>query len=293
MYPCNATDDTSHVNQYEDEIAQLKRRLQEESTKNSVLSNEVCILKQDLSQANDKIDTLEKAMSFVRSSFDTLITELNNLKKQCAMDERVRKLDENTNILNLETANMKNKIDENNMKLAQCDERLHSLNSTLSEVDLRQQVLENTNMGGRVIWKIDHLKYRIKQSTLGKISSLHSAPCFTKRFGYKFCTYLYLNGDGIGKGTHISLFIVIMKSEYDALLEWPFRQKVTFNLLNHANKNDSIKESIIPDAYSPSFKRPNKEMNLAAGFPLFVSKERLENFIIDDSIFIETAVGEG
>jgi hypothetical protein len=37
---------------------------------------------------------------------------------------------------------------------------------------------------------------------------------------------LYLNGDGVGKGTHISLFFVIMKGEYDLLLSWPFKHKV-------------------------------------------------------------------
>jgi len=30
----------------------------------------------------------------------------------------------------------------------------------------------------------------------------------------------------LGKGSHMSLFFVVMKGEYDALLPWPFRQKV-------------------------------------------------------------------
>ena len=49
------------------------------------------------------------------------------------------------------------------------------------------------------------------------------------------CARIYLNGDGMGKGTHISLFFVIMRGEYDALLRWPFRQKVTFMLLDQEN----------------------------------------------------------
>lgn len=293
---CHATNNnTSQHQEHEDEICHLKRCLHDESTKNSILANEVCNLKRELGQANEKIGSLEKDMSVVRSTFEALVVELNNLKKQhqqCPLEERVTKLEEKTDHLNLETNNTKNQMEENNTALVRCDERLQNLNSNLSEVDLRQQILENTTMGGRFIWKIDHLKYRLKQSALGNISALHSAPCYTKRFGYKFCTRLYLNGDGIGKDTHISLFIVIMKSEYDALLEWPFRQKVTFNLLNHANQNDSVKESFVPDIKSPSFKRPNKEMNLAAGCPMFVSRERLENYIVDDSIFIETSVGD-
>jgi len=30
----------------------------------------------------------------------------------------------------------------------------------------------------------------------------------------------------MGKGTHVSLFFVVMRGAYDALLKWPFRQKV-------------------------------------------------------------------
>lgn len=40
------------------------------------------------------------------------------------------------------------------------------------------------------------------------------------------CLRLYLNGDGSGRGTHLSLFFVVMKGKYDALLKWPFSQKV-------------------------------------------------------------------
>ena len=42
------------------------------------------------------------------------------------------------------------------------------------------------------------------------------------------CARLYPNGDGIGKGTHLSLFFVVMKEDYNALLPWPFRQKVSW-----------------------------------------------------------------
>ena len=47
--------------------------------------------------------------------------------------------------------------------------------------------------------------------------------------GYKLCARIYLNGDGMGKTTHVSLFFVIMRGQFDALLKWPFRQKVGFS----------------------------------------------------------------
>ena len=53
----------------------------------------------------------------------------------------------------------------------------------------------------------------------------------TSRYGYKMCLRVYLNGDGSGNDTHISIFFVLMRGDFDALLQWPFEQKVTLNIL--------------------------------------------------------------
>ena len=45
------------------------------------------------------------------------------------------------------------------------------------------------------------------------------------------CTRAYLNGDGSGYKTHLSLYIALMKGEYDALLRWPFDYKVSMILV--------------------------------------------------------------
>ena len=37
------------------------------------------------------------------------------------------------------------------------------------------------------------------------------------------CIQVYLNGDGIGRGTHLSVFFVLMNGEYGNGLQWPFR----------------------------------------------------------------------
>lgn len=52
------------------------------------------------------------------------------------------------------------------------------------------------------------------------------AAFYTSRYGYKMCLRIYLDGDGTGRGTHLSLFFVVMKGPNDALLRWPFNQKV-------------------------------------------------------------------
>ena len=113
--------------------------------------------------------------------------------------------------------------------------------------------------------------------------------------GYKMCGRIYLNGDGAGKGTHMSLFFVIMRSDYDALLPWPFTQKVTFTMPNQGNGAD-ITDSFRPDPTSSSFKKPTSEMNSPYGIPMFAPVSMLDDpskgFVQDDVLYIKIEVDE-
>ena len=80
----------------------------------------------------------------------------------------------------------------------------------------------------------------------------------------------------MGLGTQISVFFVVMRGQYDALLRWPFRQKVTFTLMDQDNVEHVI-EAFRPDPSSSSFQRPRRETNIASGCPMFCSLTELNN----------------
>ena len=183
------------------------------------------------------------------------------------------------------TDNIQKQIKTQERQMAVADVRL-------AEVDLRFQILETASYNGTLLWKIRDYSRRKQDAVSRKTLSLYSQPFYTSRHGYKMCARIYLNGDGVGKGTHVSLFFVVMRGEYDALLAWPFRQKVTFMLLDQRNHRRHITDSFIPDATSSSFKRPSSEMNVASGCPLFVPQTLLEDrtYCTDDTIFIKLAV---
>uniref|UniRef100_H2MYY6 TNF receptor-associated factor n=1 Tax=Oryzias latipes TaxID=8090 RepID=H2MYY6_ORYLA len=162
----------------------------------------------------------------------------------------------------------------------------------LADMDLRFQVLETASYNGTLIWKIRDYKRRKQDAVAGKTLSLYSQPFYTGYFGYKMCARVYLNGDGMGKGTHLSLFFVVMRGEYDALLPWPFKQKVTLMLMDQGPSRKHLGDAFKPDPSSSSFRRPVAEMNIASGCPLFVSQSVLESgtYIKDDTIFIKVTV---
>ena len=179
-----------------------------------------------------------------------------------------------------------------------CDRRLdraeHQLNLheiQMSEQDVQIQMLEAISYNGDYVWKIDHFSRRYDEAISGKTPSIYSPPFYVGRFGYKVCARLYPNGDGNGKGTHLSMFLVIMRGEYDALLAWPFIQKVHFRLLDQDRIRD-VFDAFRPDPNCVSFKRPTSDMNVASGCPRFVSHSELRQggFVRDDTMFIKVTV---
>jgi TNF receptor-associated factor 2/TNF receptor-associated factor 3 len=162
----------------------------------------------------------------------------------------------------------------------------------IDEVRLRQDVLDVKTTNGVFIWKIPDIRRRYRDALDGRTISLYSPPFYTSPHGYRMCVRTYLNGDGIGKGTHMSVFFVLMRSEHDSLLCYPFKQSVRFTLINQGNPSANTTEAFIPDLTSPSFQRPEKDMNVASGFPKFARQYVLhdDNFTKGDTIFIKCQV---
>ena len=102
---------------------------------------------------------------------------------------------------------------------------------------------------------------------------------------------LYPNGEGLGKGTHISIFFQIMNGMYDALLDWPFRKKVTFMILDH-DRHEHVLDAFRPDPVSSSFQRPWLKPNVTIGCPTFMPLRNLEKhaYIRDDTLFVKVIV---
>ena len=166
----------------------------------------------------------------------------------------------------------------------------------------QQYTLENTSyecnhtIGYCIFnWKIP----KVHQEKLAEENVLYSPPFYTEQnTGYKLCLFLYMDGDGSGKGTHLS-FLALMRGEYDALLTWPFRQTVTLMLLDQDKQQNNIAKWFKPDPvecdanslslFQPS---PHSEMNVAFSCPKFALLSILENpcYIKNDTMTLRCIV---
>ena len=98
-------------------------------------------------------------------------------------------------------------------KIAETDRQLAVLKVNISELELQLQASLASTYNGSFLWRIPDIKRRRRDALEGKITSIYSPPFYTGRNGYKMCVRAYLNGDGIGYNTHLSIFFVLMKGE--------------------------------------------------------------------------------
>ncbi|CAF4872354.1 unnamed protein product [Rotaria sp. Silwood1] len=124
--------------------------------------------------------------------------------------------------------------------------------------------------------------------------SIYSPVFYSSPNGYKMRLRLYLAGDGNARRTYMSLFFVLMRGEYDAVLQFPFNYKITFCLLDQTSQQRHIIDSFRPDVKSNSFQRPRSDMNTASGIPKFVPltivKQDNNPYVRDDIMFIKAMV---
>ncbi|XP_053551907.1 TNF receptor-associated factor 1 [Bombina bombina] len=227
-----------------------------------------------------RVDELESRMQVFENIISVLNREMDNTSAQLAVVQE-QKAAEQRKVKSLE------------QKVTSLECSLAIKEIAYNELLNRQQYLEQTSYDGIFLWRISEVKMKCHDALTGKAISLYSPAFFTARYGYKVCLRIYLNGDGAGKGSHVSLFFTVMRGDYDNLLPWPFKHKVTFMLLDQSNREHVI-DAFRPDIVSASFQRPVSEMNVASGCPLFCPITKLvshkHNYIKDDTMFIRCII---
>ena len=66
----------------------------------------------------------------------------------------------------------------------------------------------------------------------------YSDPFYTHNNGYKMCLRIDAAGYGVDKGTHLSVFLYLMKGPHDDELTWPLRGNFEVKLLNQISDNE-------------------------------------------------------
>ena len=242
-------------------------------------------------------DTMDQIVQQPEDNIKRLESKVSELKKDFR-DIKMRLQDINIAAISLSSDEVKlHKISLESLrdleeKVLELERIINALSShCIENMEPRLKSSLNSTHDGALLWHITEVRQQIQNAKKTDNVMIDSPPFYTGRYGYKMCIRAYLNGAGSGEGTHLSIFLVLMKGEHDKLLQWPFQSKVNLILIDQLHKKHLI-QTFKPNPRSSSFQRPKTDMNVASGFPEFADLSVLDDtsYVDNDEMFIKAVV---
>ena len=106
----------------------------------------------------------------------------------------------------------------------------------------------------------------------------YSETLYTHNRGYKMCLTTDTAGDGSGRGTHLSVFLILMKGPHDDELTWPLRGKFEIKLFKQIGDSEHHLDTVTFDDNSDGPDHRVMEDDISGdgwGRPRFISIEDL------------------
>ena len=209
--------------------------------------------------------------------------------------------------------NTEAKLLETQVKLSNTEEATRKL---IEKLDILQRQFENKLAEGQgkatkekrvmvktgnalfpreFIWKITNFSDILRQAKTEENKMIESVPFYTEQYGYKLKVEVYPNGRKSGNNTHLSVYISVMKGEYDAILPWPFKKKVRITFIDQ-QENPGARENVVMRVFLgdhlESSARPINERNKRRGHAEFISHDKLHSrrYLVDDILFLRVEV---
>ena len=170
--------------------------------------------------------------------------------------------------------------------MSELEKRVDDLRKTLGRLLLEKEasgVGMIPSKGAQLSWKIPNITEALKAPTTYGTTVFQSEPFYSSANGYKLKVSFYPRGSKSRKKGYVSVFLIIMKGEYDDILPWPFRHKVIFTLIDQQQdpeKTRNIVHSLVPDVShewnAESYARPTQDENPKVGIYCF---EPIDTFL--------------
>ncbi|CAI4230441.1 unnamed protein product [Auanema sp. JU1783] len=148
--------------------------------------------------------------------------------------------------------------------------------------------------GPQLIWRIDDVNNKMNEAKSGARPVIYSPPFMSGRYGYKLMASACLYGDGPSRAKSMSLYMCILKGEYDGILAWPFSMTIKVTIMD---QNDDYENRVhfiytfdprcLVTSKSYFISRPISERNAAFGAQALITLDQLEHYIREDTLFLK------
>ena len=153
-----------------------------------------------------------------------------------------------------------------------------------------QQVLDQ-NAHAMVFKFTDYAKRKSSNT------SAFSPPIYSSPGGYKMSINVVPDGNGDGKGTHVSVYAYLMRGENDDHLPWPFTGTVIIELLNQLTdqKHISMSMKLMGDANKRVL--DGDKAVTGCGYPRYIEHSSLDynatnncQYLKDDCLYVRVKI---
>ena len=118
-----------------------------------------------------------------------------------------------------------------------------------------------------------------------------SPPFYTGPGGYRMCLRVRGIGQGSGLGSHVSVFVHLMRSENDDKLKWPLTGEVRVQVVNlredknHVELKVPFNDKMLPEARSRVSGRDRALKGI--GFHEFVKRDNLSFNVVKNTEYLQ------
>ncbi len=131
------------------------------------------------------------------------------------------------------------KLKRKDMRAHEQDDKAHLTKTADTVIELKNNNKNILGEGESMIFKVSDFQKRKDSNDI-----FYSPSFYTSPNGYHMKIRVDANGHEKGKGTHVSVYIYLIKGEYDAVLKWPFVGDIAIVLLNQLEDKNHWKKRL-------------------------------------------------
>lgn len=239
---------------------------------------------EELKISQDTTSNLALRVTELENQLELFQTTLNSLSLRIDDDagRKVNALENKVDTFQTQFGNVEGKVDD-------LKDRVETVEMILK--DVVESNRKDMQQFPPYIWKVTDFWEKVSRAKNGREVQIESDSFYLGLHGYKMKLRMFPNGIKNGVNAYISLFVVLMKGQYDSILSWPFRYKVKLTITDQnpdLKLRQNVSKSFIPQPSWMSMQRPKSAENKDSGYFSFLSHEQLRknSYVVDETLFI-------
>lgn len=162
--------------------------------------------------------------------------------------------------------------------------------------DLKAQLRSQQSNCFKFLWRIENWDTVLQHAKIKEKLNVYSSSFYTGYPGYKLCLCSYPNSIGSNEGTHLGIYLVVMKGDFDHQLHWPFCLTYKLTVVDQQPNGKGVSKTIDPTRQGPAaekyFEKAIKERKIGWGYHDHIAHIELKTraYIRDNSVLIQADI---